>query len=108
MSLTEVWYVPPDDSQQPASDDVPGPSALVLHLSDILMYEPSENPAAASSSPSARLRGDTCPGVWALGVQWQVGKDELQFFNFNPHMETYSAVATLSVVQKKVTLKKCT
>lgn len=75
VSLTGDRCVPsPDDSQQPAADDVPGPSALVVHLSDIFLYEPAENTAAASSSSPAQLRGNTCPGVWALDLQRQVSQ----------------------------------
>lgn len=65
-----------DDSQQSVADDVPGPSAMVVHVSNILLYEPSEDTAAASSCPPAGLWGDTCPGVWALSVQRQVRVSE--------------------------------
>ncbi len=74
VSLTGERIVPTDHSQQPAADDVPRPSALVLHFSDIFLHEPAEDTAAASSSSPAKLRGNTCPGVWALSVQWQVSK----------------------------------
>lgn len=39
--------------QQPAADDVPGPTALVVHLSDLLLHEPAEDAAAAASGPPA-------------------------------------------------------
>lgn len=60
-----------DNSQQPAADDVPGPSALVLHISNLFLHEPTENTASAPPSSSPQLRGTPCPGVWALGLQWQ-------------------------------------
>ena len=72
--LTGERRRPPDDSQQPAADDVPGPQALVVHLSDVFLYEPAENAAAASSRSPAQLRGNTCPGVWALSLQRQVSE----------------------------------
>lgn len=58
LGLTAVRH-----RQQPVADDVPGPPALVLHLSDLLLHEQAEDTAAASSCTPAPLRRYTCPGV---------------------------------------------
>lgn len=72
VSLAGSQRGPSDHSQQPAPNDVRRPSTLVVHVSDIFVYEPAEDAAAASSGSPAQLRGNTCPSVWALGLQRQV------------------------------------
>lgn len=76
VSLTGDRHARPDNSQQPIANDVPGPSALVVHVSDIFLYEPAEDAAAASSSSPAQLRGNTCPGVRTLSLQRQVSESQ--------------------------------
>lgn len=61
--LPGARHVLPDHREQPAPDDVPGPPALVLHIPDLLLHEPLQNTAAASSCTSAELTGIPCPGV---------------------------------------------
>lgn len=63
LSLSGLRLAARRHHQQPVADDVPGPPALVVHLSDPLLHEQAEDAAAASSRPPPRLRRYTCPGV---------------------------------------------
>lgn len=72
LSLSGLRLAARRHHQQPVTDDVPGPPALVVHLSDLLLHEQAEDAAAASSQPPPRLRRYTCAGVWALSLQWPV------------------------------------
>lgn len=61
--LQGARFISSDDSQQPAADDVPGSSALVIHFPDIFMYEPAQDTVTTSSSSPAQLKGNPCAGV---------------------------------------------
>lgn len=64
--------VSPADSRQLVANDVSRPQTLVLHLSDIFLYEPYAHAAAAASRTVTASRRRCCTGVWTFHLQWQV------------------------------------